>query len=311
MSDIYTILTDETEEDLSGILSSSRQPLTAGAAPGDSSEGLPPRLAALVRAIEPPAVREFMRRLFADIAKLLARLGRVTDAAGQDGELGGLRRVLDALNKSSRYLLTNLETAELRVDGLPAPLAEALEAAAFALGHELRRVFETELAGAGGTQAPPPQGALRACALLENCFQQLTISLARAFDEDMTGAALFENYRARREQSLTLRGELKSLLSHVRTVEGEFGVLSSLALLSRVRRFRYEYLHHLMYGDWEDFERFADALELSHESEGEMAVLLNRLSCYVEALLSQVGMRAVLADERDPAPAGLGTPAPF
>ena len=55
-----------------------------------------------------------------------------------------------------------------------------------------------------------------------------------------------------------------------------------------------------MYRGREDFERFADAAETCYDSEEEMAGLLNRLSCYLGALLSQVEMRTVLAEGQPP-----------
>lgn len=287
----------EHEVDLSDLISA-RAPVTpASDLTEGGPEGLPPRLAALVRGVGEPAPRQFLGGIFADIIKLLSQVEGLKGAVGRGAAPDGVRHVLAALKKTSSYLLTNIETAELRVEGLPDPLVEALEAAAFALRHELRRVFETELAGAGGDAGPQPQAVLRACALLENCLQQLTICFARTFEPAVTGAALFESYRRRKEQSLTLREELKALLTDIRRAEREFSVLTGLALLNRVNRFRRECLHYLLYRDWEDFERFADAVELCYESEEESGALLHKFSCYVEALLSQVGMRAVLAEE--------------
>lgn len=294
MSDNQAQPTDDLEEDLSGLVSRSAAAVESHA-PEAQPQGLPPQLAALVRGIEPDGLREFTSCVFADISRLLGGVEAVRRAAANGCSLEGLLRVIAALKKSSGYLLTNIETAELRVEGMPGALTETLEAAGFALRHELRRAFEQELAGRDGAR-PGRQDVLRGCALLENCFQQLTVSLARAFDAGVTGAALFENYRRRREESLALRGELRELLGEVRRVEKGYSIFSSLSLLNRVRRFRRECLHYLMYRDWEEFERFADALELCYDSEGEMRVLLNKLSCYVETLLGQVAMRAVLAE---------------
>lgn len=298
MNDPSPTSAPDYEEDLTDIVNTRARNAAAPATPDEATlEGLPPLLAALVRGIAEPAARRFTRALLADIGKLLGQVGRLREAVERGGALRGVGHVLDALRKSSSYLLTNLETAELRVEGLPAAFADALEAAGFALRHELRRVFETELAGAADDGGPAPQDVLRACALLENCFQQLTICLARSFEPGLTGTALFESYRRRREQSLALRRELEGLRLAISTAEREFSVLTSLALLNRVNRFRRECLHYLIYRDWEDFERFADALELSYETGEEARPLVHKFSCYVEALLSQVEMRAVLAEE--------------
>ena len=299
MNDIYVQSTQDLEEAMSDLAPPGAQPSPLWAAPGGGMEGLPPLLAAVVRGVEPPGLRQFMRNLFADVGRLLTLAECVRGAVERSGSLAGVPPVLDALRTSSRYLLTQIETAELRVEGLPVPLVEALERAGFALRHELRRVFETELASTGADGEPQPRAVLRACALLENCFQQLTICLARTFEAGLTGAVLFDGFRRRREQSLALLTELRALRDDVGEAERGGGVAANLALLGRVRRFRYERLHCLNYGDWEDFERFADALELSYGSEGEMPALLHRLSCYVGTLLSQVEMRAVLAEQPD------------
>jgi hypothetical protein len=296
MSDIHTPPTEEFEEDVSPPLPPRTLPLAESARAEGSADGLPARLAFLVWGIEPPGVREYVRGLFTDIIKLLGHVESVRGAVENGGPLGGLPRVFEALRKLSGYLLTNVETAELRVEGLPDSFTETLGAAGFALRHELRRVFEKELNAEGGDGAEPRRGVLRACALLENCFQQLAVTLARSFDASLSAALLFENYRRRREESLTLRAELRALLDDVRRVDQNYTPLSSRALVNRARRFRYECLHYLMYRDWEDFERFADALELCYESEGEMSVLLHKLSCYLETLLNQIELRAVLTD---------------
>jgi hypothetical protein len=297
MNDIHIPLSDSSEKDLSPSLSlCAPQPAKSARTEG-SADGLPPRLAFLVWGIEPPGVREFVRGLFTDILKLLGNVESIRCAVENGGPIDGLPRVFGALRKLSGYLLTNVETAEIRVEGLPAALTENLAASGFALRHELRRVFEKELTAEAGDRPEPRHDALRACALLENCFQQLTVTIARTFDASVSGVLLFENYRRRREESLTLRAELRALLSGARRLDKHYTPLSSRALVNRARRFRYECLHHLMYRDWEDFERFADALELCYESEGEMRVLLHKMSCYLEALLNQVEMRAVLTDE--------------
>ncbi len=62
---------------------------------------------------------------------------------------------------------------------------------------------------------------MRACALLENCLQQLTVGLACTFDAGLSRAELFENYRRRRDESLELREELRALLDKLRAVEKE------------------------------------------------------------------------------------------
>ncbi|MCA1613380.1 MAG: hypothetical protein LC800_04310 [Acidobacteria bacterium] len=77
--------------------------------------------------------------------------------------------------------------------------------------------------------------------------------------------------------------------------EGRDGLLANVSVLRQVRRFRYQYMHLLMYRDWEQFEQLADALEERYESPDEFSTALHSFACYLETLHQQVGLRAVLA----------------
>jgi hypothetical protein len=163
------------------------------------------------------------------------------------------------------------------------------------MGHELRRVFAGEL-----TRGRPRTTAglvIRACGLVENCLQQSVITLAKAVDPSVTGVEIFEDYRERRESSLALRRELGTLAELIATAGSrETSVLGNVSVLRHVRRFRYEHMHLLMYRDWEQFERFADALEENYESVETFRKLLHTFSCYLTTLHGQVCLRAVLSD---------------
>ena len=301
MNNIHTLQTESAAEDLSGLLTPSNPPAPSTQMPpnAENSDGLPSQLAELLRAIKPSGLQDFMRTLFVEIRQLLASVEGIRNDLQKGTPLEELCQHFEALRKPSYYLLTNIETAELRIEGLPDRLVEPLEAASFALSHELTRVFKKEPGVGMPAHSEPQRNILQDCALLENCFQQLTIGLARSFDASMSGVRLYENYRKRREESVELLREMRGLLLEIRALQKEYSLLSGLGLLKVLRRFRYECLHYLMYRDWEDFERFVDALELSYESEGEMKVLLHKMSCYVEALLNQVKMRAVLTEKAD------------
>jgi hypothetical protein len=239
-----------------------------------------------------------MRELFAHASRLLGHVRRVRLEFEQDGEAGVVPLLLRKLRVESRHLLTMIETAELRVEELGDALRETFDSVAFAMGHELRRVYEVELARLDG---PPGAGlsaaaAVRACGLFENCFQQSVITLAQAFDPAVTGVAVFDDYKERRDQSLRLRAELSALTARVKAWEAGAGMLANVSVLRHVRRFRYEHMHLLMYRDWEEFEGFADALEDHYESPEQFAHSLHSFTCYVETLCQQVSLRAVLAN---------------
>jgi hypothetical protein len=273
-------------------------PSAAGGREDGGGPALETKLGALLEGVGADDTRELMRELFAHVSRLLDHIRRVRRELEQDGAAGVVPLLLRRVRVESRHLLTVIETAELRVEDLGDELRDTFDSVAFAMGHELRRVYDVELARLDG---PPGAGvplgaAVRACGLFENCFQQSIITLAQAFDPALTGITIFDDYKVRREQSRRLREELSALGARVKAWEPGDGMLANVSLLRHVRRFRYEHMHLLMYRDWEEFERFADALEDRYESPEEFAESLHSFACYVETLCQQVSLRAVLTN---------------
>jgi hypothetical protein len=259
---------------------------------------LPARLAPVLDRIEATDARSLMREIFTHASRILANVKNIRVELEQEGAGGSVSSLLRDVSAESRLLLTLVETAELRVEQITENLRETFDAVSFAMGHELRRVFAGELTRRGPQDRPRATAGLviRACGLVENCLQQSVITLAKAFDPSVTGVEIFEDYRERRESSLALRAELGALAEQVLAGSRESSVLANVSVLRHVRRFRYEHMHLLMYRDWEQFERFADALEESYESVEAFAKLLHAFSCYLTTLHGQVCLRAVLTD---------------
>lgn len=256
------------------------------------------KLAPLLEGIEASDVRELVREVFAYVSRLLAHVGEARGELERDESSAAVPPLLRQVRVESRHLLTVIETGELRVEELGDELRDMLDSVAFAMGHELRRVYEVELVAldeAAGKRVSPAV-AVRACGLFENCFQQAVITLAQAFDPAVTGVSIFEDYKERREQSLSLRAELSALVVKVKRWEIGDGLLGNVSVLRQVRRFRYQYMHLLMYRDWEEFEAFTDALEERYESPDEFAAAIHAFACYVETLYQQVSLRSVLAE---------------
>lgn len=276
-----------------------------GRAPGPSAvasrepeveTALQTKLRPLLGGIAAADTRELMREVFAHVSRLLDHVRRVRRELESEEATGDVPLLLRRVRVESRHLLGVIETAELRVAEIGDDLRDTFDSVAFAMGHELRRVYAEELAALDGPAGArvSPAAAVRACGLFENCFQQSVITLAQSFDASITGVAIFEDYKERREQSLLLRGELHGLLGKVKAWGAGEGLLSNVSVLRHVRRFRYEHMHLLMYRDWEEFERLADALEERYESPEEFAKSLHLFACYLETLHQQVSLRAVL-----------------
>ena len=260
---------------------------------------LPARLAPVLDRIEAADARALMREIFTHASRILANVKSIRVELEPEGAGGGVASLLREVSAESRLLLTLVETAELRVEHVDDGLRETFDSVSFAMGHEMRRVFAGELTRGAAKDRPRATAGLviRACGLVENCLQQSVITLAKAFDPEVTGLEIFEDYRERRESSLALRAELGALSEQVLAGSREPSVLGNVSVLRHVRRFRYEHMHLLMYRDWEQFEHFADALEESYESVEACSKLLHAFSCYLTTLHGQVCLRAVLSDE--------------
>lgn len=267
-------------------------------APARAQVALPARLAVVLEGIGADDARSLMRQIFTHSARVLANVRSIRLALEQEVAGVSVPALLREVSAESRLLLTLVETAELRVEQITEGQRETFDAVAFAMGHELRRVFAGELTRRGAEGRPRATAGLviRACGLVENCLQQSVITLAQAFEPAVTGVDIFEDYRERRESSLALRAELGALAERVQAGLREQSLLANVSVLRHVRRFRYEHMHLLMYRDWEEFERFADALEQHYESVEACAKLLHTFSCYLTTLHGQVSLRSVLSD---------------
>ena len=62
-------------------------------------------------------------------------------------------------------------------------------------------------------------------------------------------------------------------------------------------KFRDESLECLMYSDWPQFESFCERLKIASGSLPELEPVFHQFRCYLETLLGQVRMRAVLAND--------------
>ena len=97
------------------------------------------------------------------------------------------------------------------------------------------------------------------------------------------------------DQSLELRGDLFTLLQLVRQAEKERDLYPIARLIERLSAFHSGSLRYLMFKDWEACERFIEEVGAARGAV-ELSPVLNRFSAYLETLLGQVNMRAVLID---------------
>jgi hypothetical protein len=256
----------------------------------------------VVREIESTEVREIVGTVFQDLLRLLECLTLIE---------GHLRRVdaaeetfalFQVIHDEARELLYYIRQDGLNCAGIAEDLSDTLDGIAFAVSHDLQRVFEN------APQAPAPESSqipeahvvvgklYRAHDVLTNCLQQSTISLAIMFDNELIGARLFNNSDRRFRQSLQLCQDLAALIQLVETAENECVEPALARLAARIEKFRNDSMECLMYSDWPQFESFCEQIKLNASETTELESVLHQFRCYLETLLGQVRMRAVLTD---------------
>lgn len=272
-----------------------RQPLTLESAAEPDRETCRRHLDQVVRQIESPAIRVIVSSVFQDLSRLLECLNLVESHLRQVDSAVDTFAFFQLIHDDARALVSFIRTDALQASVMGEELADTLDGIAFAVHHDLQRVFDS-VPGESFEDKPAQVvvGKLyRAHDVLTNCLQQSTITLAMVFDPKLVGARLFNNSDIRYRQSLQLCHELSELIE---LVENSEKIGSTLILMNRVEKFRNESMECLMYSDWPQFESFCGRVTSAKTQSHELETVLHQFRCYLETLLGQVRMRNVLAD---------------
>jgi hypothetical protein len=235
--------------------------------------------------------------IIAGLADLLAYLKIIQEALASDRPLKHTLPFFSLINQEARRLLQDVEVFAMRVETSNEELFNILDGMKFAVSMELRKVFSFELVGLSSMRQAPSIYARveNAHGLLRDSFQQSIVGLSKIFDPEIEGARLFSAFRTKVEQSLELRSDLFALLQLVRKAEKERDLYPIARLIERLGAFHSSSLRYLMFKDWEACERFIEEVGAARGAI-ELSPVLNRFSAYLETLLGQVNMRAVLID---------------
>ncbi len=255
----------------------------------------------LTNSISDEAVRLAVGKVLTDLVFLLDYLSLV--AGPRDP--AGIKEVVSILNtvRGEAYALAAfIENHAMRLEGIDDLLNETLDSSAYAINHEVRRIFDGELAHVGlDRDNQETRGSLlHAQGVLTNCFQQCMVNLARVFDASLTDARLFRDWQSRRESSLILYHDLSELIALVQANEKGslkyFPEQSPYHLEERLTSFREGSMQCLMYKDWQQYEAFSEEIIESIRNGKRPADLLHHMGCYLETLLAHVKARSVLTD---------------
>jgi hypothetical protein len=203
------------------------------------------------------------------------------------------------VDDEAKSLIRLIEKKLSKIQSIKGPLRHALDGTSFALRHELKRVFSHELVmlDKGREENQICARVMRAYGLLSNCFEQSILTLARVFDPSVSSRLFFDSHRDRLEQSNVLIRDLSSFVPLARRAAERDTEASELLILG-LKAFGKGPLHYLMYKDWDEFEDIAREVTSSYGS-ARHCFIAHCFVAYLEALITQVRMRAVL-NERSP-----------
>jgi hypothetical protein len=265
------------------------------------SPNLHSQVTVLTNSIGDEAVRLAVGKVLTDLVFLLDYLSLVAGPRG----LGGIKEVVAILNtvRGEAYALAVfIENHAMQLEGLDESLSETLDSSAYAINHEVRRIFNGELAHMSHDREDQETNGtlLHAQGVLTNCFQQCMINLARVFDASLTDARLFHDWQSRRESSLILYHDLAELIGLIQASEkaslSNFPERTLDFLARRLTAFRDGSMQCLMYKDWQQYEVLSEQVIASIRNGKSPADLLHHMGCYLETLLAHVKARSVLAD---------------
>ncbi len=253
----------------------------------------------IVAQIESAEVKETIQVVFADLLRLLECLGLIEAHLRQVDSADETFALFQLIHDDARGLVEFIRTDAMNCAGITEELADTLDGITFVINHDLQRVFESDSRGplSDRTAHVILSRVHRAYDVLTNCLQQSTISLAMVFDRTLVGAKLFDNSDIRYRQSLQLCQDLLTLRQLVENFEETQGECGLGRVSAGIAKFRSESMECLMYSDWPQFESFCERIKVASSDLPHMVEVLHQFQCYLETLLSQVRMRAVLAEQ--------------
>lgn len=231
------------------------------------------------------------------IAKMLKWLDVIGEMIRQDKPLKTALLIFARLYQYIQELIAYLNNRLLRFPDQESELYNMLDGAAYVASIELRKVYQHELAGVAEIR-PTPQARARIEAsqgLLNDSFQQTLIGFARLLDPTIKDFEIFPVFREKLNASIVLRRDLWELLRDVQTAEQQIETYPLEQLAGKMAKFVRTSMPHLMYKDWETFERFVEEVTRTSNRK-DLTPILHRFGAYLETLFGQVKMRGVLAN---------------
>lgn len=255
-------------------------------------------ITAIIKAIEPAELRQQMAQVFLEAFRLLRYLNFIGEDLRADRPLKRSLLIFSLIYSELRSLMDFIDNYLLASNELDEEQRDIIDGCSYGLRMELDKVFGKELIGfVQLRQAPPIYAKVEnSHGLLRNCLQQTIIGIAHAFNPNMTGLGIFPDFKTFRDQSKVLRQDLWRLIVHLRHYEVNVEQSFESNLIETLVAFRDGSMKHLMFRDWEPYERMYDEIVATITPE-ERKKALHLFATFLETLLGHVNARAVLANE--------------
>jgi hypothetical protein len=231
---------------------------------------------------------------FAGILKSLSIVGRMLR---DDEPLKPTLLIFSKIHEQTQDLVTHINNRLSRFPDEEAALFGSLDGAAYTASLELKKVYQQELVGIVSVRPAPSIYARieTAYSLLNDGFQHILTGFARVVEPNVNNGDLFPSFNLKQEQSLALRQNLWKLLQSVRQAEQNPEKQALDGLKEDFGSFLRNTMNYLFYKDKETVERFGEEVIATSEKK-DLVPILHRCGAYLETLLGQVNMRAVLAN---------------
>lgn len=257
---------------------------------------LPDRLRSLSESDQPLSAEHSELALilprFARILKWLSVVGRMLEA---DEPLKPALLIFSRVNEQIFELTAYINDRLERFPDGEAELFASLDAASYTASIELKKVYAQELAGVARLRPSPSIYARMetAYSLLNEGFQQILAGFAGLVDPESDIFELFPNFRIKLDQSLTLRRELWKVAEVVRAAEKDPEKQQIEKLQKAVSQLMKGTVRFLFYKDTETVERFVEEILVTKQNK-DLVPILHRFGAYLDTLIGQVNLRAVL-----------------
>lgn len=239
--------------------------------------------------------REEFEGVLPRFGRILRMLSIVRSMLDGDEPLKPALLIFSKVSEQIQELIGYLNHRIERAQGVDEDVIGTLDGAAYTASIELKKVVNQELAGLSAIRPATAVYARTesAYSLLNESFQQILTGFANQFSPGVNELQLFPNFAEKLDRSVKLRKKLQEMLDLVQAAEREPDKGKTTKLNESLLKYTEETVGYLFYKDTETFERFVEEILVTRQKK-DLVPILHRFGAYLETLLSQVNMRAVL-----------------